>query len=79
MSHYLSFKLYFLLSFLFNMSMCQYESESIQLPSLKSDEFLEENIHSQLVNFHMSRHLKFQSYLVRMSCFSMRTICNLQI
>ena len=57
------------LSLLFRLSMYQPKSESSQYSCLKFDEFLAENIHSQLVNFHMTRHFKFQSYLVRMFLF----------
>ena len=46
--------------------MSQRESQYSQLPYLKYDEFLDENIHSQVVNFHTTKHFRFQSYWVRM-------------
>ena len=59
----------FLLSLLFRLSLHQSVSESNQLSFLTFDEFLGENIDSRLVNFHTTRHFKFQSYLVRMFLF----------
>ena len=58
-----------LLSLLFRLSLHQPKSESIWLSCLKFDEFLDENIHSQLVNLHMNIHFIFQSYLVIMFLF----------
>ena len=58
-----------LMSLLFKISMSQSESQSHQPPSLKYDEFLAETIHSQLVNFHTTKHFRFQSYLVTMFLF----------
>ena len=61
------------MSLLFTLSTCQVESEessqSVQSPCLKFDEFLAKNIHSQLMNFHMTIHFIFQSYLIKMSLF----------
>ena len=46
------------------------ESDSNRSYCLKLDEFLElENIHSQLVNFHITEQFKFQSYFVSMFFF----------
>ena len=49
--------------------MSQPESQSHQLSCLKYDEFLVENIYSQLVNFHTTKHFIIQSYLVRIFLF----------
>ena len=55
---------------LFTLSTCQVESEessqSILSSCLKFDEFLAENIHSQLVDFDKIRSFRFQSYLLKM-------------
>ena len=62
-----------LLSLLFTISTGHVESEgSSQLRQsccLKFDEFLAENIHSRLVDFHNTRCFRFQSYLVKMFLF----------
>ena len=55
-----------LMSWLYIISTIQTDSQSSQLVCLKFDEFLVESIHSQLVNFHSTKHFNFQSYLVRM-------------
>ena len=49
--------------------MCQSETESSQVSCFKFDEFLVENIYSQLVNFHTARHFIFKSYLDKMFMF----------
>ena len=55
-----------LLSLLFVLSTCPVDSEipgqSFQSYCLKFDEFLDENIHSQLVNFHDTRVFRFQYF-----------------
>ena len=59
-----------LMSLLFTLSTCRVESEEssqlVQYPCLKFDEFLVENIHSQLMDFHKTRSFIFQSYLLKM-------------
>ena len=59
-----------LLSILFVLSTCLVEPEipgqSFQFCCLKFDEFLAENIRSQLANFHNSKVFRFQSFLLRM-------------
>ena len=55
-----------LMNLLFKFSTIQSDSQSSQLVCLKFDEFLAESIHSQLVNFHSTKHFRFQSHLVRM-------------
>ena len=40
-------------------------SQSMQSSCLKFDDFLAENIHSQLINFHKTRYFRFQSFLLR--------------
>ena len=59
-----------LLSLLFVLSTCPVEYEipgqSFQSCFLKFDEFLGENIHSQLVNFHNTRVFRFQYFLLKM-------------
>ena len=59
-----------LMSLLFTLSTSQVEFEestqSVQSSCLKFDEFLAENIHSQLVDFHNTRSFRFQSYLLKM-------------
>ena len=59
----------FLMSPLFGVSMTQSESQYLPTPCLKFDKFLAEIIHSRLVNFHNTRHFRFQSYLIRMFFF----------
>ena len=59
----------FLKSLMFIISMSQSEPEYLPPPFLKFDEFIAESIHSQLVNFHSTRHFRFQSYLIRMFLF----------
>ena len=58
------------MSLLFTLSTCPVESEEssqlVQYPCLKFDEFLVENIHSQLMDFHKTRSFRFQSYLLKM-------------
>ena len=61
-----------LMSMLLKISMSQSESYSPQPPCLKFDEFLDENIHSQLVNFHNAKDFRFHPYLIRMFYFSMK-------
>ena len=63
------FLLEVLLSMLFRLSLHQPESRHSQLLCLKFDEFLDENVHSQQVNFHTTRHFRFESYLFRMFLF----------
>ena len=58
-----------LMSLLFKVSTSQSEPQSSQLVGLKFDEFLNESIHSQLVNFHNTNNFRFQSYLIRMFLF----------
>ena len=55
-----------LLSLLFRLSLHQLEYEAGQYFFLKFNELQDENINLHLVNFHMTRHFRFQSYLVRM-------------
>ena len=59
-----------LMSLLLTLSTYQVQFEesgqSIQYSCLKFDEFLAENIHSQLVDFHKTRIFRFQSYLLKM-------------
>ena len=59
-----------LMSLLFRVSTGQFDFvESGQSYCIKFDEFLAESIHSQLVNFHNTMFLRFQSYLVNMFLF----------
>ena len=58
-----------IMSFLFKMSRFQSKEQSRQLTCLKNDEFPDERIHSQLVNFHNTKHFRFQSYMVIMFLF----------
>ena len=58
-----------LMIILFKFNTSQFESQSSQSLCLKFDEFLAKSIHSQLVNFHSTKHFMFQSYLVRMFLF----------
>ena len=75
LSHFLGlgsdrFVLGVLLSLLFRLNLHQLESDFNRSCFLKLDEFLElENIHSQLVNLHITKHFKFQSYFVSMFFF----------
>ena len=59
-----------LMSLLFTLSTCPVESKEssqlVQYSSLKFDEFLVENIHSQLMDFHKTKTFIFQSYLLKM-------------
>ena len=59
-----------LLSLFFVLSTCRVEfkllDRSFQSCFLKSVEFLAENIHSELVNFHSTRFFRFQSFLLKM-------------
>ena len=59
-----------LMRLLFILSTCLVESdepsESLQVSCIKFDEFLAENIHSQLMKFHKTKTFKFQSYLLKM-------------
>ena len=59
-----------LMSLLFVLSTCPIESDdssqSVQVSCLKFDEFLAENIHSQLMDFHKTKTFRFQSYLLKM-------------
>ena len=59
-----------LIILLFFLSTVQVEleeySQSVQSSCLKFDEFLAENIHSHLVDFHKTRSFKFHSYLLKM-------------
>ena len=48
-----------LLRLLFWLSLHQLEFEHSQYLCLKFDEFLGENIHLQLVNFHMTKHFRY--------------------
>ena len=62
-----------LMSLLFTISTGQVETKGsnqlIHSFYLKFDEFLYENIHSQLLDFHNTRCFRFQSYLVKMFLF----------
>ena len=55
---------------MFVLSTCPFQPEipgkSFQSCYLKFDEFLDENIPSQLANFHDNRVFRFQSFLLRM-------------
>ena len=59
-----------LLSLLFVLITCPIELElpgqSSQSCYLKFDEFLDENIHSHLVEFHKTRGFRYQSFFVKM-------------
>ena len=61
---------YSMMSLLFTPSTFPVDSEdpsqSVQVSCLKFDEFLDENFHSQLVDFPKTRTFIFQSYLLRM-------------
>ena len=57
------------MSLLFRIRMIQSESQYSQSLCLKFDEFLDESIHSHLVNFQNTKHFRFQSYLIRMFLF----------
>ena len=63
------FVLEVLLRLLSRLSLHQLKSDPSQYFCLKFDEFLAESIHLQLVNFHMTRHFRYHSYLVRMFLF----------
>ena len=58
-----------IMSRLFILSTCPIESDessqSLQVSCIKFDEFLDENIHSQLMNFHKTKTFRFQSYLLK--------------
>ena len=59
-----------LMSLLFKVSTGQIECvESAQSCCLKFDEFLAENMHSQLVNFQSTSFFRYQSYMVNMFLF----------
>ena len=59
-----------LMSLLFTLSTCPIESgessQSTQFSCLNFDDFLAQNIHSQLVYFPKTRTFRFQSYLLKM-------------
>ena len=59
-----------MISLLFTLSTYPFDSQepsqSFQVSYLRFDEFLDENIHSQLVDFPKTRTFRFQSYLLRM-------------
>ena len=59
-----------LMSLLFILSSCPVESDepnqSLQVSCIKFDEFLVENIHSQLMKFHKAKTFMFESYLLKM-------------
>ena len=58
------------MSLIFVLSTFQIESDEsshlMQVSCLKFDEFLAENIHYQLMNFHKTKTFIFQSYLLKM-------------
>ena len=59
-----------LMSLLFILSTCLVESDkpsqSLQVSCINCYEFLAENIHYQLMNFHKTKTFRFQSYLLKM-------------
>ena len=58
-----------LMSLLFVLSTCPIESnepsQAVYVSCLKFDEFLSENIHCQLMDFHRTKTFRFQSYLLK--------------
>ena len=52
------------LRLLFRLSLHQLDFDPSEYFCLKFDDFLAESIHLRLVNFYMTRHFRFQSYLV---------------
>ena len=58
-----------LISVLFKIITSPVEPQSSRSVFFKYDEFLANSIHSQLVNFHNTRHFIFQSHLVRIFLF----------
>ena len=58
-----------LMSILFKISTSQTKSQYSQSVCFKFDEFLDESIHSQIMNFHNTKHFRFQYYLVKMFLF----------
>ena len=58
------------MSLLFILSTCPVDSDepsqSLQVSCIEFDEFLVENIHSQLMNLHKTKNFRFQSYLLNM-------------
>ena len=65
-----------MMSLLFTLSTFPINSEdpnqSVDVSCLKFDEFLDENIHSPQVYFPRTITFRFQSYLLRMFCLSMK-------